>query len=131
MSGGFLDDTDFTDSRPQASDPLSITDFLFVSFNSRVLALDRDTGRLIWNWKAHKGRSNYVSILVDDEQLFVSIDGYTYCLDPFTGRQLWFNPLKGFGYGIPTLATANFHNNAAAAAEILSREQNRQDHGAQ
>ncbi|QDT45058.1 Outer membrane protein assembly factor BamB [Gimesia alba] len=131
MSGGFLDDTNFTDSRPQESDQLLITDFLFVSFNSRVLALDRDTGKLLWSWKAPKGRSNYVSILVDDEQLFASIDGYTYCLDPYTGRQIWFNALKGFGYGIPTLATADLHTNNASAAEIISREQRRQDNGAQ
>ncbi|QDV53169.1 outer membrane protein assembly factor BamB family protein [Gimesia fumaroli] len=131
MSGGFLDEPNFKDGRSQAGDQRSVSDFLFVSFNSRVLALDRDTGELLWNWKAPKGRSNYVSILVDDEQLFVSVDGYTYCLDPYTGQQIWFNPLKGFGYGIPTLATAEFHTNAASAAEIITREQRRQDNGAQ
>lgn len=129
MSGGFLDDDGYADVRNQQSGSNSIEDLLFVSFNSRVFALNRDTGNLLWNWKSSKGRSNYVSILVDDEQLFVSIDGYTYCLDPYTGREIWFNPLKGFGYGIPTLATAEFHTNSSAAAELAAREQQRQQTG--
>ncbi|QDT95491.1 outer membrane protein assembly factor BamB family protein [Gimesia aquarii] len=129
MSDGFLDDME--DSRRRSKEPqsFSIADLLFVSFNSRVIALDRDTGDMIWNWKTPKGRSNYVSILVDDDQLFASVDGYTYCLDPLTGRQIWFNPLKGFGYGIPSLATAQFNSNTSAAAEILAREQRRQQTG--
>lgn len=129
MSGGFLDD-DFAHDRPDGATDRSINDLLFVSFNSRVIALDRDTGKQLWYWKSPKGRSNYVCILVDEDQLFVSIDGYTYCLDPFSGQQIWFNPLKGFGYGIPTLATATSHTSDAAAAEILTREQRRRDQGA-
>tara|TARA_R110002095_G_scaffold95372_1_gene83291 strand:- start:3596 stop:3988 length:393 start_codon:yes stop_codon:yes gene_type:complete len=129
MNGGFLDDTEYADRRAQDSDSITIADILFVSFNSRVFALNRDTGDLLWNWKSSKGRSNYVSILVDDEQLFVSIDGYTYCLDPYTGREIWFNPLKGFGYGIPTLAIAGLNTNASAAAELSARAQQRQQSG--
>lgn len=130
MSGGFLDDTEFSEQSTRRADSYEITDLLFVSFNSRVLALDRDTGALIWSWKAPKGRSSYVAILVDDEQLFASIDGYTYCLDPYTGRQLWFNGLKGFGYGLPTLATADQHTNSAAA-ELVAREQRRRNASSQ
>ncbi|QDU08280.1 PQQ-binding-like beta-propeller repeat protein [Gimesia aquarii] len=131
MSDGFLDDIEDSSGRSPESQALSIADMLFVSFNSRVIALDRDTGDMIWNWKTPKGRSNYVSILVDDDQLFASVDGYTFCLDPLTGRQIWFNPLKGFGYGIPSLATAQFNSNTSPAAEILAREQRRQQTGGQ
>lgn len=131
MSGGFLDENEYAEHPTQPANELDITDLLFVSFNSRVVALNRDTGALLWSWKSPKGRSNYVAILVDEEQLFVSIDGYTYCLDPFSGRQIWFNPLKGHGYGIPSLATANFNTGSAAAAELIAREQNRQQQGAQ
>ncbi len=129
MSDGFLDDGEDPGSRSPESQALSIADLLFVSFNSRVIALDRDSGDMVWNWKTPKGRSNYVAILVDDDQLFVSVDGYTYCLDPLTGRQIWFNPLKGFGYGIPSLATAQFNTSSSAAAEILAREERNQQTG--
>ncbi|MCA9006799.1 MAG: PQQ-binding-like beta-propeller repeat protein [Planctomycetaceae bacterium] len=131
MSGGFLDDNEYAAHPAQSANELEISDLLFVSFNSRVVALNRDTGNLLWSWKSPKGRSNYLAILVDDEQLFVSIDGYTYCLDPYSGREIWFNPLKGYGYGIPTLATANFNTGSSAAAELIAREQSRQQRGAQ
>ena len=131
MNGGFLDDTGFSSSHDHNSDSCSIADMLFVSFNSRIIALNRDTGDQLWYWKSTKGRSNYVSILIDDEQLFASIDGYTYCLDPYTGREIWFNPLKGFGYGIPTLATADSNTNSSAAAEVLARAQQNQQNRTQ
>ena len=35
----------------------------------------------------------------------VSVIGYTYCLDPATGNQIWFNELKGFGAGVAALAS--------------------------
>ncbi len=129
MSSGFLDDAEYANKSSANSENISLSDLLFVSFNSRVCALDRDTGNLFWSWKSSKGRSNYVSILVDDGQLFVSIDGYTYCLDPMTGREIWFNPLKGFGYGIPMLATAEFNTSGSAAAEMITQEQNRRQSG--
>ncbi|QDT93554.1 outer membrane protein assembly factor BamB family protein [Gimesia algae] len=130
MSGGFLDENEYVERSAQPANELDITDLLFVSFNSRVVALNRDTGTLLWSWKSPKGRSNYLAILVDEEQLFVSIDGYTYCLDPITGREIWFNPLKGHGYGIPSLATANFNTGSAAAAELIARELHRQQRDA-
>jgi hypothetical protein len=43
--------------------------------------------------------------LLDGEQLVVSVHGYTYCLNPLTGEELWFNPLSGFGVGIPSIVS--------------------------
>ncbi|WP_417390846.1 PQQ-binding-like beta-propeller repeat protein [Gimesia sp.] len=131
MSGGFLDDNEYAAHPSQPANGLDINDLLLVSFNSRVVALHRDTGKLLWSWKSPKGRSKFLAMLIDEDQLFVSIDGYTYCLDPFSGREIWFNPLKGHGYGIPSLATANFNTGSAAAAELIAREQQHQQRGAQ
>lgn len=94
----------------------AIRDLLFVGFNSRVVALERDSGRLIWQWKAPQGRSSFVAVLLDVDRLFVSVQGYTYCLDPITGKQLWVNPLDGLGTGLPSLATAGGNTGAAASA---------------
>ncbi len=77
---------------------------IFVGFNSRVVALHRDSGELIWQWKSPKG-SGYVTLLLDGDRLIVSVVGYTYCLDPETGNQLWFNELSGFGSGVASLAS--------------------------
>ena len=78
---------------------------IFVGFNSRVIALDRHSGRQVWDWKSPKG-SGFVAILVDSDRLIVSVQGYTYCLDPHSGSCVWSNPLKGMGTGIPCLASA-------------------------
>ena len=39
-------------------------------------------------------------LLLDAERLIASVNGYTYCLDPLSGTQLWYNGLAGFGTGV-------------------------------
>jgi outer membrane protein assembly factor BamB len=96
---------------------------IFVGFNSRVAALDRANGNLIWQWRSPKG-SGYTTVLLDGDRLIVSVAGYTYCLDPQTGQQLWFNELKGFGTGVTSLASVrgSIGNIVAAASEIAESE---------
>ena len=96
---------------------------LFVAFNSRVAALNRDTGETLWQWKSPKG-IGYVTILLDGDRLIVSVGGYTYCLDPLTGQQWWFNPLPGMGTGVPSLASlrGTAQNPQAAAAQIEEQQ---------
>jgi outer membrane protein assembly factor BamB len=105
----------------------TVNNLVFVGLNSRVAALDRDTGQLVWQWRATTPRSGgYVSLLVlDDSRLIVSVNGYTYCLDPQTGEQRWYNELSGFGTGVTSLATRDKNNLrdvllAAAAADAAA-----------
>ena len=81
-----------------------VDNLVFVGFNSRVVALHRDSGKLVWQWKSPKG-SGYVTLLLDGDRLIVSVMGYTYCLDPANGNQVWFNELSGFGTGVTSLAS--------------------------
>jgi outer membrane protein assembly factor BamB len=91
---------------------------VFVGFHSRVAALSRVNGRLIWEWRSPKGRG-YTTLLLDGDRLIVSVMGYTYCLDPVTGEQLWFNELTGFGSGVASIASlwGSVQNVAAAASQ--------------
>lgn len=104
-------------------------DIVFVGFNSRAAALNRNTGEIVWRWKAPQPFRGYVSMLMlNEEQLVVSVNGYTYCLDPLTGGQRWYNELAGFGTGVASIVALDKHNpldptvaaaasaNAAAAA---------------
>lgn len=77
---------------------------IFVGFNSRIAALDRDSGEVVWKWKSPQG-SGLPVLLLDGDRLIVSVQGYTHCLDPLSGDQLWFNPLAGMGIGTPCLAS--------------------------
>jgi outer membrane protein assembly factor BamB len=78
---------------------------VFTGFNKHVIALNQDTGEVLWDWVAPKG-SGYVSLLLtDDQHLIVSVTGYTYCLDPGTGDQRWFNELPGYGVGVASIVS--------------------------
>jgi outer membrane protein assembly factor BamB len=84
--------------------PITLDQVVFVGFNKRVVALDQNNGAVLWDWTCPTG-SGYVSLLLmDDRHLIVSVSGYTYCLDPATGQQHWFNELKGYGVGVTSLA---------------------------
>jgi outer membrane protein assembly factor BamB len=83
---------------------MDISDLVFTAFNKRVAALDRDTGEIVWQWKAPSGET-YASLLLDGDRLIVCIHGYMYALNAANGRLLWANDMKGFGFGVASLAS--------------------------
>ena len=110
---------------------IDVNNLVFIGLISRVAALDQDTGQLVWQWRATTPRSGgYVSLLLlDDTRLIVSVNGYTYCLDPLTGQQRWYNELTGFGSGVTSIAALGKHNLndvllAAAAADAAAAAAN-------
>jgi outer membrane protein assembly factor BamB len=79
---------------------MGIDQLIFVGLNGYALALDRDSGEIVWsNSEMHSG---FVTLLLDGDRLIASTNGYIYCLDPLTGEIRWHNPLKGYGAGAPT-----------------------------
>lgn len=108
-------------ARSSGSAERTVEDLVYVGFNSRVVALDRYTGELVWSWKSPRG-SGFVALLLDGDRLIASVNGYTYCLEPLFGQQVWGNPLRGMGVGVPSLASVRgvssgaFGPGAAAAA---------------
>jgi outer membrane protein assembly factor BamB len=103
--------------------PRGVMDLIFTGFNSQVLALDRETGEIVWTWEAPQGSSPHVSLLLDGDRLIASVIGYTYCLDPVDGRMLWMNPLKGFGVGTAALVSMYGNTGSVAAAAIIAQQQ--------
>ena len=89
-----------------------LKNIVFTGFNKHVIALDQNTGEVLWDWVASKG-SGYVSLLLtDDQHLIVSVCGYTYCLDPGTGEQRWFNELPGYGVGVASIVSSGKQSSA-------------------
>jgi outer membrane protein assembly factor BamB len=111
------------ENSPGSSASLTGMDLVHLAFKSRVIALDRETGDVVWDWKAPKGSSSYVALLLDGDRLIVSVQGYTYSLDALTGQQMWFNPLKGYGFGLPSLVSLRGNSGSAGAAALLSQQQ--------
>ena len=98
-------------------------ELLYLSFNRYVVALQKEDGALRWQWRAPSGQY-FTAILVEDDCVYVSSSGYTYCLDGETGEELWHNDLEGMGTGIPCLATTRQNSqieSGAAAAHAAAQ----------
>jgi hypothetical protein len=102
--------------RPRAS----IDDLIFVGLNGYALALDRDTGDIVW--ENRKMRSGYVSLLLDGDRLIVSTNGYMYCLDPRDGSILWHNPLSGFGTSPTAVISRRGQSSSLLAQQAADRD---------
>jgi outer membrane protein assembly factor BamB len=109
---------------PEPDQAITLDEVLFVGFNRRVAALSKHTGEIFWTWKAPKGHG-FVSLLVEDDRVYVSVSGYVYCLDAATGQQLWHNPMAGFGIGVTCLASPMGHSPHALLAEAQAEHQRR------
>lgn len=90
---------------------------IFVGTKGAALAIDRTTGKTLWETSL-KG-SEFVSVVVQGGDLFAASRGRVYRLDPATGDVLWCNDLPGLGWGIVSLAGAT---QDAAAAEKQRRD---------
>jgi outer membrane protein assembly factor BamB len=103
---------------------MTIADLVFVGFNGHALALDRQTGEVVWsNNQLHKG---YVTLLLDGDRLIVSTNGYMYCLDPLTGETLWHNPLKGYGVGPASLVSVRGRISQPTVLQAAAEDESRQ-----
>lgn len=87
---------------PAPVKPPPYADLIFLSLNKRVVALERGSGALVWEWS--EGR-NWTSLFLDGDRLIVGSNGYVTCLDPGSGREIWHNPLKGHGFGCMALVS--------------------------
>ena len=75
---------------------------LVVGAKGSVLAFRRDTGEPLWS--THLQGSDFVSVVADEQRVYVHTHGELFCLDLFSGDGIWSDPLKGFGYGPASLA---------------------------
>jgi outer membrane protein assembly factor BamB len=107
---------------PKSTQQRGLADLIFVGLSRKVLALDRYTGEIAWEWKAPKG-TGFVSVLLDGDRLVVGVSGYVWCLDPMYGQVVWENPLKGKGSGVTSLASVNGAALSAQAAAVIAQQQ--------
>ena len=106
---------------------MTVDDLVFVGLNGYALALDRETGEIVWyNSEMNSG---YVTLLLDGDRLIVSTNGYIYCLNPLTGQTLWNNPLRGYGMGAPTsLTSVRGQSSQTVVQQAAAAEAARQSH---
>lgn len=113
-------------AQPMNDQRINVEQLIFVGLNGYALALNRETGEIVWSNDQMK--SGYVTLLLDGDRLIASTNGYIYCLNPLTGAIQWNNPLKGYGMGAPTslvsvrgqISDVVLHQAAAAIAAAAS-----------
>ncbi len=95
---------------------------LYIGIKGSALALDRATGAIVWSTAL--GGSEFVNVVLDNGALYATAKGEIYCLDPATGEIRWKNPLKGYGWGLISIAPG------AGSQALLMREKERRDEAA-
>ena len=76
---------------------------LFIGIKGSVVAVDRATGSIVW--QTHLAGSDFVNVMLDANNVYATTHGEVFCLDPETGDGRWHNPLKGYGWGLSSMAT--------------------------
>jgi len=99
---------------------LKLGDLLFLGLNSHVVALNKKTGTEVWRASLKGGMSSgytFVTLLVDGEMIYAHTKGEVFGIEAISGRVLWNNGLKGFGYGLASLAVKDGFSVPAAVEE--------------
>lgn len=89
---------------------------IYLGIKGAVIALNRSTGEEIWRTEL-KG-SDFVNVILDDNQLYATTKGEIFCLDTQTGEALWHNKLTGMGLGLISIATPT-------GSQVLSAQETR------
>lgn len=76
---------------------------LVAGVKGTVLAINRTTGEEVWRTPL-KG-SDFVNLVIDNENIYASTKGEIFCLNAATGELRWHNKLSGLGFGLVTIAT--------------------------
>ena len=82
-------------------DPRNI---VLIGVKGAVLAFQRDTGAHLWATELKSSSNNFVTVASDETRVYAHTGGELFCLDLASGQTLWSDPLKGFGYGLASLA---------------------------
>lgn len=93
------------------------TTALFAGTRGMVIAVDRNSGEIVW--KTDLKGNDFVDVMIVDGDLFAASRGRLYRLDPSSGTVLWCNDLPGMGLGIVSIAGSH----AGGAAEKVRRDQ--------
>lgn len=69
---------------------MDVPDLLYAAVGRTVVALDRYSGRPVWQLKLPRLLGGSISmVLPRGNELYVGRGGYVYCLDRLTGAVLW------------------------------------------
>jgi outer membrane protein assembly factor BamB len=90
---------------------------ILVGVRHSVSAVSRSNGSVLWTTKLPGGiGGDFVTVACDGERIFAHSGGKLYRLDLSTGRILWTNELRGFGYGLASICVPGTSSSPDLAA---------------
>ena len=99
-------------------------DVILLGLNSRVVALHRTDGSILWTQQLDGMLGDgFVTLQSDEQNVYAYAKGHLHCLDLLSGRVLWTNELKGYGYGIGSLCLPGLANTAPEAATYARHQE--------
>lgn len=100
--------------------------FTYIGIKGAVIALNSATGQEVWSKKLTG--SDFVNVVLNGSDLLAATHGELFCLDLQTGIIRWHNPLKGYGWGLVSIAAAGLPANPnLAMAEKRRRDEESSD----
>jgi len=88
---------------------MNINDLIFLGLKSRVSAITKSDGLILWTTELHGALGDaFVTVNCDGKHVYAHTKGQIHCLDPFEGSILWTNELKGFGFGVASICIPGF-----------------------
>ncbi len=103
---------------------MNYNEVLLLGVKGHVVAISRFDGHIFWSTDL-SGRmdTGFLSVASDGVRVFAHSGGHLHCLDFSSGRILWTNELKGYGYGLASLTIPGSFSTSDAAAAQHSTEQ--------
>ncbi len=95
---------------------------LFLGTYGHVAAIEKASGRTIWQTSLPSTGYGVVSILYEDGLVFCAAGGRAFALDPENGAILWTNDLPGLGSGIVYVTSAIGSNRSELLAILAAQE---------
>ena len=81
---------------------MSHSNIIYLGIKGSVVAMNAGTGEQLWT--VHLKSSDFVNVVLDGDNLYAATQGEIFCLNPQTGVGRWHNKLKGFGWGLVSIA---------------------------
>jgi len=95
--------------------------FIYLGIRGSVIALNSANGEQLWATKLTG--SDFVNVVLDGSNLFAATHGEIFCLEPRSGVIRWHNPLKGYGWGLVSIAGEGMPENVSSLVEEKKRRE--------
>jgi outer membrane protein assembly factor BamB len=77
---------------------------ILIGVKHSVSAVSKADGHALWTTKLPGGLGgDFVTVASDGERVFAHSSGQLFCVDLWSGRLLWTNELRGYGYGLASI----------------------------